>query len=57
MTEVVKNAVRCQICQAPADRHPWGFQCQQNPNHVGDPVVGIFSDLTPPPKKSPVHKT
>lgn len=59
---IVKNAVQCRICGAPADRYggaeqmngfdrsTWGtmFICQANPNHVGDCIVGIFSDLTPP---------
>lgn len=45
---IVKNAMRCGICQSPADRYDFGFQCQANPNHMGDLNVGIFSDLTPP---------
>lgn len=47
---IVKNAVRCGICNAPADRHEHCFVCQANPNHLGDMNVGIFSDLTPPKK-------
>jgi hypothetical protein len=40
----VKNAVTCGICQAPADKTPSCYQCQANPNHVGDLTVGIFTD-------------
>ena len=42
---IVKNAVRCGICQSPADRYDNHFECQANPCHVGDLFVGIFSDL------------
>ena len=45
---IVKNAVRCSICQSPADRYANRFQCQSNPCHVGDLFVGIFADLSPP---------
>lgn len=45
---IARNAVPCGICQAPADRYDWGFQCQAQAGHVGDLIVGIFSDLTPP---------
>jgi hypothetical protein len=45
---IVKNAIHCGICQAPADRYDWGFLCRANPNHMGDLIVGIFSDLTYP---------
>lgn len=45
---VVRNAVTCGICHGPADRYVNRFQCQHDPNHVGDLNVGIFSDLTPP---------
>ena len=54
---IVKNACRCRICQAPADRYHWGFQCQANPNHMGDLVVGIFTDMTYEPKTAPAHKS
>jgi hypothetical protein len=43
---IVKNAVACGICQAPADRYNNRFQCQDNSNHVGDLNVGIFTDRT-----------
>lgn len=45
---IVRGAVKCGICDAPADRYDWGFQCQATDGHKGDPVMGIFSDLTPP---------
>ena len=45
-----KNVMRCSICQAPADRYDYGYQCRAHPGHIGDPFVGIFSDLTYPPK-------
>lgn len=45
---LVKNAVRCGICGAPADRYYQYYECQKNPCHLGDCFVGIFSDLTPP---------
>lgn len=48
ITFPIKNARSCGICQSPADRHENRFQCQANPNHVGDLNVGIFSDLTYP---------
>lgn len=46
---IVKNAVQCGLCGAPADLHNrMYYQCQKNPNHVGDTWVGIFSDLSYP---------
>jgi hypothetical protein len=45
---IVKNAVRCGVCGAAADRYCNRFQCQDNYNHVGDLNVGIFADLTAP---------
>lgn len=48
---IVRNALRCRICCASADRYAWGYQCQANHYHVGDLNVGIFSDLTPPASK------
>lgn len=45
---IVRNAVRCGVCGAAADRFANRFQCQSNPNHMGDLNVGIFDDLTPP---------
>lgn len=64
---VVRNAVRCTICQSPADRYggaelvygnkpeTWGreFVCQKNPNHRADCLTGIFSDLTLPYEPKP----
>jgi hypothetical protein len=45
----VKNAVRCTICESPADLLTAGFyQCQKNHAHLGDCFVGIFTDLTHP---------
>ena len=44
-------ATRCGICQAPADRKPYGFQCRAVPGHVADLNVGIWSDLTHPDDK------
>ncbi len=43
---IVKNAVRCTICGSAADKHSIFYQCQNNPNHLGDTYVGIFADLT-----------
>ncbi len=48
---IVCNAVRCGVCGEPADRYVNRFQCQANPNHVGDLNVGIFSDCTLPDRK------
>lgn len=61
MSEVIiKNVMRCGICQSPADRiggpekvyghhNPnWYYRCQANPNHIADPFVAIFSDLSFP---------
>lgn len=45
---VTKDAVTCGVCGSLAARYSNRFQCQKNPNHVGDLVFGIFSDLTPP---------
>lgn len=45
---IVKNAINCTICQAPADRYANYFQCQKNPNHMADLMTGTFSDLTHP---------
>lgn len=54
---IVKNAIQCGICLAPADRYCNRFQCQNNPNHIGDLNVGIFSDLTYPEKKVVPHES
>ena len=43
---IVKNAVRCLVCVNLADRYVNRFQCQNNPSHIGDLFVGIFSDLS-----------
>ena len=43
--QVVKNAIRCSICNSLADKMHGYYQCQQNPGHLGDLFVGIFSDL------------
>lgn len=45
---LVKNACRCRICGANADRYQNMFRCQANPGHVADTFVGIFSDLSYP---------
>ena len=43
------NAVQCGICQAGADLLYVGiYVCQENPNHMGDTYVGIFTDCTGP---------
>lgn len=43
------NAVRCTICGANADLMKVGiYVCRDNPAHIGDTFVGIFSDLTYP---------
>lgn len=49
---IVRNAVTCSICGAPADRYAWGFQCQRHSGHVADFNTGIFSDLTHPDEKT-----
>lgn len=43
---IIKNACRCDLCGASADRHHYGFQCTENPSHVADLNVGIWTDLT-----------
>jgi hypothetical protein len=43
---VTKNAIKCGICYFSVDRYVNRFQCQKNPNHIGDLNVGIFCDLT-----------
>jgi hypothetical protein len=43
---IVKNAVRCGICGAPADRYANRFECQANAGHLGDLFMAIFSDLS-----------
>lgn len=48
MLPIVRRAVPCGVCGAPADRFINRFQCQADPNHVGDLNVGIFTDLTHP---------
>lgn len=45
---IVKNAIRCGICNAGADRWSWGFQCQAEPGHIADLITGIFSDVVYP---------
>lgn len=42
----VKNACRCGICGAAADRDYDTLICQSNPGHRGDTWTGIFSDLS-----------
>lgn len=42
----VKNACRCGICGAGADRDHDMFICQKNPGHVADTMTGIFSNLS-----------
>ncbi|MCA9496518.1 MAG: hypothetical protein KC589_06235 [Nanoarchaeota archaeon] len=49
---IVKNAVRCGVCGNLADRYVNRFQCQNNPSHIGDLFVGIFSDLSYPKDKN-----
>ena len=47
MQKITKNAVTCTLCQSPADLiNNSYYQCQSNPNHVGDLFVGIFSNLS-----------
>lgn len=43
---IVRNAVRCRICSAPADRYVNRFECQANPAHTGDLFAGVFIDRT-----------
>lgn len=42
--ETVKNACRCTICGASADRLSHVYQCQRNPNHFADLNTGLFDD-------------
>lgn len=44
----VKNARHCGVCGAGADLYGWGYQCQANSNHMGDPTVGLFDDFSYP---------
>jgi hypothetical protein len=45
----VKNATRCGICGASADKLENGcYQCTAAPGHMADGYVGIWSDLTRP---------
>lgn len=46
LAPIVKNAVECRICGGLADRYSMHFECQENPNHVADLFVGIFTDLS-----------
>lgn len=51
--ERVKNATRCGICGASADKLESGiYVCQANPAHMADGFVGIWSDLTYPGEES-----
>lgn len=44
-----KNAISCRICGASADLLHCGiYACQENPAHVGDTFVGIFTDCSHP---------
>ena len=46
---VTPNAVRCGICGGPGDLIEAGiYVCRDNPAHMGDRFVGIWSDLTHP---------
>lgn len=51
---VKRNAINCGICQAPADRYAHYYQCQKNPNHLGDIEDGRFTDRTEP-KEEPAR--
>lgn len=43
----VKNACSCGIYQSPADKIKNGmYVCQANSCHIGDGVVGIFTDCS-----------
>ena len=47
--KIVKNAVKCDICQSPADLINGAYyQCQKNSSHLGDVFVGIFTDMSYP---------
>lgn len=43
---IVKNAVRCSICNSPADRHGNIYVCQNKTAHMGDIFSGLFTDLS-----------
>lgn len=43
---ITKNARQCTICGCNADLYINRFECQNNSAHVGDLIVGIFSDLS-----------
>ncbi len=45
---IVKRACRCTICGSPADRYVGGYQCHKDRNHIGDPYIGMFGDMTFP---------
>lgn len=50
---IVRNAVQCKICGGAGDCYVNRFQCQNNPSHMADLNVGIWSDLTPPEMDDP----
>lgn len=41
---MTRNARACGVCGSGADRYHWGYQCQADPNHHGDPTMGLFTD-------------
>ena len=42
----IKNACRCGVCGGGADKYNGSYVCQENPNHLGDIRLGMFSDHT-----------
>lgn len=44
----IKNARQCRVCGAGADLYNGGYVCQDNPNHMGDRTLGLFSDHSYP---------
>ena len=41
---IIKNVMRCGICESPADRWAYMFRCSKNPGHIADLNTGIFSN-------------
>lgn len=59
MKKIYENVCRCGICGAPANRvggpefltgkdnpSSWHFECSQNPAHMADGFVSIWTDLS-----------
>jgi len=53
----IKQDCLCGICQAPADKKDYGFQCRKVPGHIADLVVGIWSDEKVPDSRKSVRSS